>query len=159
VEGDAVAGSVGAWAWHHTSLAVADLDEALRFYSEVLGYEVTLLARDMRDEIASMVGIPGLSCDLAQCTSPVSGHRLELIAFRGVPEDCDPRLPVRPGRAHVAYVVDDLDAALSALVAAGGAPVGAVTDFPEGRAVYCFDGCGGVVELEEQPREMAEAAR
>ena len=142
-------GSTGAWAWHHTGLAVRSLDAALDFHAGTLGFTVVFEARGMSDLISSVVGLPGLEADLAQCLSPVSGQTLEFIEFRQVPDDCPDLYPVRPGRAHTAFLVDDLDFALSSLIRAGGRAMGAITEFSEGRAVYCADGNGSVVELEE----------
>lgn len=138
-----------AWSWHHTGLAVIDLDEAVGFYRDGFGFEVIFEARGMTHLIQQMVGVDGVACDLAQLRAPLSDHVLELIAFRGVPDDADPALPIRPGRAHTAFKVDDLDAALAEVVALGGRALGAITHFPEGRAVYCQDRSGTVLELQE----------
>lgn len=147
-----MSGSTRAWAWHHTGYAVTDLDDALAFYQTTLGFEVVFEARGMSDLIESVTGVRGLRADLAQCQSPMSGQVLEFIAFRHVPTDCSPLLPVWPGRAHTAYLVDDLERAVAALQAAGGVMLGHITEFSEGRAVYCADRSGAVVELEESPR-------
>jgi len=144
-----MSGTTGAWAWHHTGYAVTDLDDALEFYHETLGFDVIFQARGMTDLIASVTGIPGLHADLAQCQSPISGQVLEFIQFRHVPPDCSPMLPVWPGRAHTAYLVADLERAVRALEDAGGVMLGQITEFSEGRAVYCADRTGAVVELEE----------
>jgi predicted enzyme related to lactoylglutathione lyase len=45
--------------------------------------------------------------------------------------------------------VDDLDIALERLEKSGGTRLGKVTEFAEGKAVYCADQFGTVVELEE----------
>lgn len=140
---------LAAWSWHHTGLVVDDLDTALAFYREAFGFEVVFEARGMTDLIQQIVGAEGLECDLAQLRSRLSGQVLELLAFRGVPDDVDADLPVVPGRAHVAFKVVDLDAALAELDGRGAATLGAVTHFPEGRAVYCRERSGTVFELQE----------
>lgn len=142
-------GSTKAWAWHHTGFAVTDLDHALTFYRDTLGFEVVFLARGMSEPIQSITGIAGLQADLAQCRSLMSGQLLEFIEFRNVPVNCDPMMPVWPGRAHTAYLVADLEHAVASLVSAGGVMLGQITEFAEGRAVYCADRTGAVVELEE----------
>jgi catechol 2,3-dioxygenase-like lactoylglutathione lyase family enzyme len=146
-----MAGSTRAWAWHHTGFVVTDLDRALEYYETTLGFEVQFQDRAMTDLIQRTVGIPEVTCQLAQCLSPVSGELIELLQFSGVPEGTDPRMPVWPGVGHAAYLVDDVDRALHELVSAGGSPIGEVVTFPEGRAAYCFTPAGTVVELEEQP--------
>jgi len=144
-----MSGTTKAWAWHHTGIAVANLDETLAYYHETLGFEVAFEARGMTDLISSVTGVRGLQADLAQCRAPISGQVLEFIEFRGIPDDVDPLAPVQAGRAHTAYLVDDLERSLHALEAAGGTRLGRITEFSEGRAVYCADTTGSVIELEE----------
>lgn len=145
------AGTAATWAWHHTGTVVPDLAEAVAFHRRVLGFEVAFEAYGMTDLVESLLGLPGLRGDLVQLASPVTGQHLELLAFTGVPDDAPAWLPVRPGDSHTAHLVDDLDAALAALTAAGGTLIGRPTEFAEGRAAYCLTPSGTVVELEEQP--------
>lgn len=146
-------GSSGAWAWHHTGIAVAGLDSVLDYYRDTLGFEPVFEARGMTDLISQMTGIPGLRADLVQCMSPVSGQVLEFIEFHNVPDDLDDRYPLRPGRAHTAYLTPDIEAAVEATVRAGGVMLGEITEFSEGRAVYCADNNGTVIEWEEAAKE------
>ena len=141
--------STGAWGWHHTGFAVSSVDEAVDRYSQLADFTVIFEARDMSDLIQSMTGVPGLRADLVQCTSPMSEQVLEFIHFRKIPARVDDRLPLQLGRAHVAFLVPDLDHAVWELVQAGGEMLGAITEFAEGRAVYCADPSGTVIEWEE----------
>lgn len=141
--------SSGAWGWHHTGFAVSSVDEAVDRYSQLADFRVVFEARDMSDLIQSMTGVPGLRADLVQCTSPMSEQVLEFIHFRKIPARVDDRLPLQPGRAHVAFLVPDLDRAVWQLVQTGGEMLGAITEFAEGRAVYCADPSGTVIEWEE----------
>lgn len=143
----------GAWAWHHTGVAVANVDEVLELYASTLGFEPVFEARGMTDLISQMTGIVGLTADLVQCQSPVSGQVLEFIQFGNVPDDLDERYPLRPGRAHTAYLTPDIELAVEATLRAGGVMLGEITEFSEGRAVYCADGNGTVIEWEEAREE------
>ncbi|MFF2330581.1 MULTISPECIES: VOC family protein [unclassified Streptomyces] len=145
------AGTAATWSWHHSGIVVPALGAAVDFHRRVLGFEVAFEAHGMTGLVADLLGVPGLGCDLVQCVSPVTGQRLELLAFTGVPDDAAPWLPVRPGDSHTAHLVDDLDAALAELTAAGGSLIGRPTEFAEGRAAYCLTPSRTVVELEEQP--------
>jgi len=138
-------------AWHHTSLAVADIDQAVAFYRAAFGYEVLFLDRNMTDLIRRIVGLAGLRCDLAQLRSPISGHVLELIAFHDVPAGQEEHGPTRAGSSHLAFKVRDFDAALREVQRLGARLIGEVTVFPppEGRCVYCREPSGTVFELEE----------
>ncbi len=143
----------GAWAWHHTGVAVANVDEVLDLYATALGFEPVFEARGMTDLISQMTGIVGLTADLVQCQSPISGQVLEFIQFGNVPDDLDEQYPLRPGRAHTAYLTPDIELAVEATVRAGGVMLGEITDFSEGRAVYCADRNGTVIEWEEAREE------
>jgi predicted enzyme related to lactoylglutathione lyase len=144
-----------AWRWHHTSLAVTDIDQAVAFYQAAFGYEVLLLEREMTDRIQRIVGLAGLRCDLAQLRSPLSGHVLELIAFHDVPAGKETHGPTRAGAAHVAFQVQDLDRALREVQRHGAALIGEITRFPEGRCAYCREPSGTVFELQEAPPDDA----
>jgi len=107
-----IAGAVG---WEHTCLAVEDVDRAVVFYRSAFGYQPVFEARGTTDLMRGIVGVPELSCDLVQLRAPLAGHVLELIAVGAVrPVQRDHGL-TRPGAAHVAFAVPDLDRALAAV--------------------------------------------
>ena len=137
--------------WHHSSLAVTDIDRAARFYREAFGFEPVFEVRGMSRQIADITGLRDLRCDLMQLRAPVGDHVLELIAFAGdaVPAAGPPEAPVRPGSGHVCFVVDDLDAALSRAQGHGARLLGTITAFEEGRAAYLIEPAGSVIELEQ----------
>lgn len=137
--------------WHHTSLAVTDIDLAVAFYRDAFGFEVLFKERGMAAQIASMTGVPDLVCDLVQMRSVLSEQVLEFIAFRkidGSQLDAD-SLPIRPGAAHIAFYVESLEEALRRVEALGAVPLGAVTTFSDGRSVYCRAPGGSFFEIEE----------
>jgi predicted enzyme related to lactoylglutathione lyase len=57
--------------------------------------------------------------------------------------------PLRPGQAHVAFVVEDLDSALATVEALSAQRIGEIAIFPEGRAAYFVEPSGTFFELEE----------
>jgi len=129
--------AAGAWAWHHTGVAVTSIEEVLARYTGLLGFEVVFEAPDMSDLIQSMTGVAGLRADLVQCRAPYSEHVWEFIHFRNIP------------RAHAAFLVPDIERAVWENQRAGGEMLGSITEFSEGRAVYCADSSGTVIEWEE----------
>lgn len=80
----------------HTSITVRDLDESLRFYTEVLG-----LTEDGRRRI------PENRAEIAFVRDPESGMRVELTHW-------DDKGSFDPGEQldHLAFEVDDLDRVL-----------------------------------------------
>jgi len=141
---------------NHTSFTVSDLDRAVGFFTEALGF--TLIHRGGRDPetIARVVGVPGADIEVAYIQAP--DHRLELIQYKGPAERG--RVESRPcdtGFAHVAFDVDDVDAALAASAPFGVKPVGAPQDLYHGpnkggRVVYTRDPDGITVEFIQRPR-------
>lgn len=132
----------------HFSLAVSEIDSSIRFYCDVLGYELLFIERDMAKEIRSMTGLERLSCHLAQMTHQQGGPRLELIEFL----DHDlPALshPLPAGSGHLGVEVENLDSALEDVRAGGANAIGKVTVFPEGRSTYCREPGGSFFELLE----------
>lgn len=142
-------------ATNHTSFTVSDLDRSLAFFCDVLGFE--LLNRSRRDPefIARVVAIPGADIEVAYVQAP--GHRIELIEYSG-PEGrrhLDSR-PCDTGFAHVAFDVDDIDAAILASKAVGVYALGPVQDLDRGpnsggRVVYTRDADGITVEFIQPP--------
>ena len=142
-----------ATSWDHTSLSVADLDSAIRFYESAFGYRVVFEARGLTSQAASITGTPGMEFDVAHLVSPLSPHRLELIQFsapgsRGS-ADTSEGAPTAPGAGHLSFVVEDLEHAMATVQALGARQLGAVTHFAEGRSVYFMEPSGTVIELEE----------
>ena len=138
-------------AWNHTSLAVSDIDIAAAFFVSALGFSPAFVVRGMADQIARLTAADGLSCDLVQLVHPVSGHRLELIAFHppGGSAAGDP-LPLRPGTAHAAFIVPDLISARAVIEAYGAVVLGEIVGFDDGPALYARVPGGAFIELEEQ---------
>ena len=142
--------------WHHTSLAVTDIDLAIAFHREAFGLDVIFEERGMSAQIASIAGVPGLVCDLVQMRYERADQVLEFIAFR--PDGgtgFEPELvPLRPGSAHVAFLVENLEKSLAHVEALGAVRLGEITEFSDGRAVYCRAPGGSFFEMEE-PIEAA----
>lgn len=91
----------------HTGIAVTDLDDAIPFYRDVLGMPLV-----HRETIVSQ-GVEAALLD-------VGDAHVELIAPIGAETSVAQFLERRgPGLHHVAYRVDDIDAALASLSAGG----------------------------------------
>ncbi len=91
----------------HTGIAVSDLDQALPFYVEVLSLPLV-----HRETIAEQ-GVEAALLD-------VGDAHVELIAPLGPESGVARFLAVRgPGLHHIAYRVDDIEATLASLSAAG----------------------------------------
>lgn len=120
--------------FNHTSFTVTHLDRPIGFFRDLLGFE--LQSRGPRDDtvIQRLTQIPGASIMVAFLIGP--GHTVELIEYTGpaergvfLPPTCD------AGSSHLAFNVDDLDAAV------------------EGARPYGFELMGEVVSIDAGPNK------
>lgn len=99
----------GVW---HFSFTVSDLDAAVSFYCDVLGFELVHVQEQDNEYTRNLVGYPDARLRIAQLAVPgqprgVSSHDLELVHYLqpvGTPLG-DERY--RPGAPHLAITVDD----------------------------------------------------
>lgn len=141
---------------NHTSFTVSNLNRSIEFFTEALGFE--LISRAPRDSaiIEQITGVKGAQLDVAYVQGP--GHRLELIQYLAPAEKGRVRsLPCDTGFAHIAYDVDDIDAAIAASKPHGVIPIGdpvAIDKGPNkgGRVVYLRDPDDVTIEYIQKPR-------
>lgn len=140
---------------NHVGLSVPDMDKALAFYCDLLGFKkVFEFAWEDGDELSAplskIIGVDGTSCNV----TVVAGENINLEIFNftgGNPQAQDPRRPVIDHSiSHLCVAVKDLDQEYERLVAAGmefhSEPVQII---PGIKTVYGRDPFGNVVELEE----------
>jgi len=141
-------------ATNHTSFTVSDLDRSLAFFRDGLGFEVT--SRAPRDPalIQAITGVEGAELSIAYVRGP--GHSLELIQYDG-PADKGmvTSRPCDTGFAHLAYDVDNIDAAIATSANYGVRPIGQVTVIDKGpnaggRVCYLRDQDGVTIEFIEK---------
>lgn len=152
----------------HVAFVVTHLDREIEFYRDLLGLEFILRRIWDEDYVRQMVGIPGAVLDIALLKlpgkegSPLSEDgslipgkgdtMLELIEYKhpkGNPPDASPNTP---GNAHIAFLVDDIDAILDRLLDANitfiSEPLEAAAGPNKGRKVaYLRDPDGIIVQL------------
>ncbi len=141
---------------NHTGFTVEDLDEAVRFFRDTLGFE--LLSRAPRDpaNTARLTGVAGAKLESAYLRRGDSS--VEIVAFRDVADQLRMRLrPVDSGSSHLAMQVDDIEAAVATCRAAGGDLLGEIITVDQGpnagnRIGYFASRSGIVLELIEPAR-------
>lgn len=133
----------------HTGLTVSDLDRSIAFYRDVLGLELVSQWDSAQPYLRTVVGYPDAELRIALLRLPrgragVSGHHIELLEYRtprGTRGDAN---TYHPGNVHVAFMVEDLEAAYAEMSAKGvrfkSAPVTVTHGRNAGaRAVYLLD--------------------
>ena len=142
----------------HTGFTVRELERSLAFYRDALGMEVVFEQEKRGGYLAAIVGYPDAHVRMAHLRFAGAGHRVELFEYIEPEPHGDPGEPRDLGITHLCLAVDDLDAVLGRLTAAGARPLSppVVVDTGEnagGRAVYVRDPDGIILELFQPRRE------
>ena len=144
----------------HTGITVSNLERALAFWRDVLGFELSHTAHQTGEMAREITGVAGADINLAVLKAP-GGHKSELLEYLA-PADRKRHADRRPcdvSSAHVAFIVDDLDAVLSAINASGWKAAGKPQTLQSGpnagkRVVYARDLDGTTIEFMQQPRTV-----
>jgi len=140
----------------HVGVTVADLERAVRFYTEGLGLDVVVRQTSSAGYLA-LTGYSGVEIATAFVAAPEDGVRIELQEYRRVGDHGSREPGTAPvGSSHICLRVDDVSAVLERAEAAGGRRV---TDpYPldsgineGGAAVYLRDPDGYTIELFQPP--------
>lgn len=103
----------------HTGLVVADLELALHFWCDVLGFTVAKKMEESGPHIDAMMGLSAVRLTTAKLAAP-DGNLVELLHFHSHPDrPAWQGMPFSTGFTHIALTVDDLDAACRKLGDAG----------------------------------------
>ena len=138
---------------NHTSFTVSNLDRTLGFFRDCLGFE--LISKAPRDPALTsrITGVEGADLMIAFFKAP--GHTLELIEYRApASKGAVKARPCDTGFAHVAFNVDDAQAAVAAAERYGVKPVSPPVTIDQGpnkgrKVVYVRDWDGVTIEFIE----------
>ena len=136
----------------HVGIVVDDLAAATAFFVE-LGLKLQGEGSVEGGWVDRVVGLEGVRVDYAMMETPDGHGRLELVKFHAPSgPGGDRHAPANtPGIRHLAFRVDDIDAALARLRAHGAELVGEVERYKDiYRLCYVRGPEGIIVELAEQ---------
>lgn len=133
----------------HVGIVVSDIDRALIFYRDLLGFEVTRDANESGDFLDNILSIPKARVRTVKLSSV--GAQIELLAFENPKSEDVGRsvgLTTR-GPTHIALNVGDLEEMYPRMVAAGvpftTPPM--ISDDGRAKVTFCRDPDGTFVEL------------
>ena len=140
----------------HTGITVSNLERSLGFWRDVLGFELSHRAHQKGEMAEQITGVRAAELLLAVLKTP--GHKIELLEYRA-PADRKQQVDLRPcdvGSAHVAFVVDNLDAVLERIAESGWKAAGKPQTLTVGpnagrRVVYVRDPDGTTIEFMQPP--------
>ena len=136
----------------HVGIVVDDLAAATAFFVE-LGLKLQGEWSVEGGWVDRIVGFQGVQVDAAMMETPDGHARLELVKFHAPsgPDGDRDAPPNTPGLRHLAFAVDDIDAAIAGLRAHGGELVGEVESYKDiYRLCYLRGPEGIIVELAER---------
>ncbi|AKU14744.1 VOC family protein [Luteipulveratus mongoliensis] len=140
-------------AFDHVGITVADLDGVTAFFVE-LGLEVVGSRMFVEGEfLDTVIGIPNSRTEIVMLQAPGGGTTLELSSFER--PDHKPGSPTAManelGLRNVAFVVDDVPAAVNRLAADGYGLVGGIGEYEDvWRMAYVRGPEGIIVSLAQQ---------
>ena len=136
----------------HVGVVVDDLAAATEFFIE-LGLELQGEASVEGRSVDRVLGLDGVRAEIAMLQTPDGHGRIELSTFRAPPtEGGDRHAPANTaGIRHVAFAVEDIDAAVAGLRARGAELVGEVVSYENVyRLCYVRGPEGIIIELAER---------
>ena len=136
----------------HTGLVVADLEGALRFWRDLLGFKVEKQMDESGPHIDAMMGLKDVRVTTVKMTAP-EGGMIELLHFQSHPDS--PAWLGQPnstGFTHIAMTVVNLDMAVKKLDDAGVLFPAPPQYSPDGtvKVIYCKGPEGVLLELVER---------
>ena len=144
----------------HTNLVAQDWKLLAAFYEQILGCTPVPPERDLKGPwLDAVTGVPGAEIRGAHLKLPGYGDEgptLEILQYSQ--EAARPETASnRPGFTHIAFEVDDVEAAKEAVLSAGGGTVGEIVSLEIAGAgvvtlAYLTDPEGNIIELQRWSR-------
>jgi catechol 2,3-dioxygenase-like lactoylglutathione lyase family enzyme len=109
----------------HTGLVVTDMERAIHFWRDLLGFRLMRQIDEAGPHIDAMMGLQGVKVTTAKLAAP-DGNLIELLKFHSHPDKAAwEGQPFSTGFTHIALTVSDLDSLLERL-----APLGVTVPAP-----------------------------
>jgi catechol 2,3-dioxygenase-like lactoylglutathione lyase family enzyme len=140
----------------HTNIVAKDVSKLINFYKAVLHCESIKETRDLKgDWLNKFTNLKDAHITGEHLLLPGYDEKhptLEIFAYDEIKDSIMAEIN-RPGIAHLAFEVDDIESVLSDVLAAGGSTVGEVvtvkySDNLEAVFVYARDPEGNIIELQ-----------
>ncbi len=134
----------------HTGIVVVDLEASLRFYGDLLGFQIAKQMEESGDYIDNILSLRNVKVTTVKMTSP-SGQMIELLKYHSHPVEQKMREICEIGISHIAFTVEDLNSEYDRLKGEG-VPFNAPPQLsPDGYAkvTFCRAPEGTLIELVE----------
>ena len=143
----------------HVGFSVASLDEALRFWLDGLGARLVRTGEMGGEFLGQVTGAHGAEVRIAIVS--LADQTIELLEYQGIDRPSKPAKPFDPGFAHLALVVDDIDALLARIATYGWKAQGTPQPIAGGaragtRVIYVVGPDGATIEFMQPPTAVCE---
>ena len=144
----------------HTGITVSNLERSLAFWRDVLGFELSHTAHQTGELAKEITGVERAELKLAVLKTP-GGHKIELLEYLAPADRRRPNLrSCDVGSAHIALLVEDLDAVLERIAPSGWKAAGKPQTLNTGpnagkRVVYVRDPDGTTIEFMQPPAQRS----
>ena len=93
----------------HIGISVNDLEESVKFYTEVMHMELDYRTQNKGDIISRVVDVEDADLDVAVVLK--SNLRIELLDYKNAEKKKSVNYPAQdqPGLVHISFLVDDVD--------------------------------------------------
>lgn len=136
---------------NHNGVVVADLEEAIAFYRDVLGLELVERRERQGGPISQLLAYDDTHIRVADLSAP-DGRVIELVCYLNpTPDDRPTEERSVVGAGHIAFNVGDMDATFAHLVENGARRLNPPVEVAPGKWVcYLQDPWGNWLELIQQ---------
>ena len=103
----------------HTGIGVKDLEESVRFYTQVMGMEEEYRTHNKGEKISRIVGVENADIDV--CVVRRNNVKIELLDYKNndLKKQNSHIRQDEPGLIHLAFLVDDVDKEFERIKALG----------------------------------------
>ena len=144
----------------HINIVVSNLEQSLQFYTTLLGFEQSRRAHLQGEWIEAIVGLKGVSAEVAYIRAPAGEPRVELLCYRMPKGETLPACSLANtiGLRHLALRVENIHDMVERLQKGGVSFLGEPVTVPDGivqheagskTLVYFTDPDGVLLELAE----------
>ena len=134
----------------HFGLVVKDMDNALRFYRDILGLHKKHSAIEYGDFIDNALGQENVEVETLKMCDDNDGVLIELLKFNNPTTISRAEsTTVTIGASHIAFTVDSIETIFQKLIANNVRVFGEPKESPDGNVMmtYCRDFEGNLIEL------------
>lgn len=138
--------------FQQTKFLASDVESLTEFYVDALDCEVVVDPQTVDQVVSRAVGVPEATVKLSILRPPGQGDHGPVIELYSVDGPRPDGWEYRPGSGQIAFEVEDLEAGIGRVIAAGGSQLGEVVEWtgPSGavaKFVYLNDPEGNIVDL------------